>query len=48
MPAIANGPVFLKAAMCNTARNNMAEFKVCKPVHHRTIQINHQLDATIF
>jgi hypothetical protein len=23
-------------------------FKVCKSVHHRTIQINHQLDATIF
>jgi len=20
-------------------------FKVCKPVHHRTIQINHQLGA---
>jgi len=24
------------------------EFKVCKFVHHRTIQINHQPDATIF
>jgi len=24
------------------------EFKVCKSVHHRTIQINHQPDATIF
>jgi hypothetical protein len=24
------------------------KFKVCKPVHHRTIQINHQPDATIF
>ena len=23
-------------------------FKVCKSVHHSTIQINHQLDATIF
>jgi hypothetical protein len=23
-------------------------FKVCKFVHHRTIQINHQPDATIF
>ena len=23
-------------------------FKVCKPVHHRTIQINHQPDAIIF
>ena len=24
------------------------KFKVCKPVHHRTIQINHQPDAKIF
>ena len=24
------------------------KFKVCKSVRHRTIQINHQLDATIF
>jgi len=23
-------------------------FKVCKSVHHRTIQINHQPDATVF
>jgi hypothetical protein len=23
-------------------------FKVCKSVHHRTVQINHQPDATIF
>jgi len=23
-------------------------FKICKSVHHRTIQINHQPDATIF
>jgi len=23
------------------------EFKVCKSVHHHTIQINHQLEATI-
>jgi hypothetical protein len=23
------------------------KFKVCKPVHHHTIQINPQLDATI-
>jgi hypothetical protein len=25
-----------------------SKFKVCKSVHHRTIQINHQPDATIF
>jgi len=25
----------------------MLKFKVCKSVHHHTIQINHQLDATI-
>ena len=24
------------------------KFKICKPVHHRTIQINHQPDPTIF
>ena len=24
------------------------KFKVCKSVHHRTIQINHQIDVTIF
>jgi hypothetical protein len=24
------------------------EFNVCKSVHHGTIQINHQLDATVF
>jgi hypothetical protein len=23
-------------------------FKVCKSMHHRTIQINHQPDATVF
>ena len=26
----------------------MVAFKVCKSVHHRTIQIDHQPDATIF
>jgi len=26
----------------------MFKFKVCKSVHHRTIQINHQPDTTIF
>jgi hypothetical protein len=24
------------------------KFKVCKPVHHCTIQINHQPDVTVF
>jgi hypothetical protein len=28
--------------------NFNVKFKVCKSVHHRTIQINHQPDATIF
>jgi hypothetical protein len=28
--------------------NLNVKFKVCKSVHHRTIQINHQRDATIF
>jgi hypothetical protein len=26
----------------------LSKFKVCKSVHHRTIQINHQPDETIF
>jgi hypothetical protein len=29
-------------------KNLNVKFKVCKSVHHRTIQINHQPDATIF
>jgi hypothetical protein len=28
--------------------NSTYIFKVCKSVHHRAIQINHQPDATIF
>jgi hypothetical protein len=31
-----------------TEQNNTKWFKVCKSVHHRTIQINHQPGATIF
>ena len=27
---------------------SVLKFKVCKSVHHRTIQINHQPDATVF
>jgi hypothetical protein len=30
------------------AKNLNVKFKVCKSVHHRTIQINHQPDATVF
>jgi hypothetical protein len=33
-----------KSVQCNATY----EFKVCKSVHHRTVQINHQPDATIF
>jgi hypothetical protein len=32
----------------NYVMNYVQEFKVFKSVHHRTIQINHQPDATIF
>ena len=28
--------------------NLNTKFKICKSVHHRTIQINHQPDATLF
>jgi len=31
-----------------TGTTTHSEFKVCKSVHHCTIQINHQPDATIF
>ena len=31
-----------------TILNILYKFKFCKSVHHRTIQINHQPDATIF
>jgi len=27
--------------------NQVNTFKVCKSVYHHTIQINHQLDATV-
>jgi len=30
------------------AKNLNVKFKVCKSVYHRTIQINHQPDATVF
>jgi hypothetical protein len=30
------------------AKNLNVKFNVCKSVHHRTIQINHQSDANIF
>ena len=35
---------------CNILHNvyHNIKFKVCKSVHHRTIQINHQQDTTIF
>jgi hypothetical protein len=31
-----------------TSQSGIYKFKICKFVRHRTIQINHQLDATIF
>jgi hypothetical protein len=36
----------LRGTICELSHEN--EFKVCKSVHYRTIQINHQPDATIF
>ena len=32
----------------NIPTTSFPKFKICKFVHHRTIQINHQSDATIF
>jgi len=33
--------------VCNVKVHRKFIFKVCKSVHHHTIQINHQIDATI-
>jgi hypothetical protein len=50
-------PLFIKEFFCQVniftgfricGRIRLAKFKVCKSVHRHTIQINHQLDATIF
>ena len=38
----------LKLYNLTTKRSYKNTFKVCKSVHHRTIQISHQPDATIF
>jgi hypothetical protein len=37
----------MKRFQCAATLHN-SKFKVCKSVHHRTIQINHQPDATVF
>jgi hypothetical protein len=44
-------PLFVPVLFTFTYRvckNLNVKFKVCKSVHHRTIKINHQPDATIF
>jgi hypothetical protein len=33
---------------CSIVVHVIPKFKVCKSVHHRIIQINHQPDATVF
>jgi len=38
----------MSSFICNIMQMNFCIFKVCKSMHHRTIQINHQPDATIF
>jgi hypothetical protein len=38
----------LPSNQCWLSHKTFAELKVCKSAHHRTIQINHQPDATIF
>jgi hypothetical protein len=40
-------PVFFTFYTQRVLKFNV-KFKVCKSVHHRTSQINHQPDATIF
>jgi hypothetical protein len=39
---------FLVHVLFTFCIQSMLKFKVCKSVHHRTIQINHQPDATVF
>jgi len=39
---------FINTDMKLGRQANRQEFKVCTSVQHRTVQINHQPDATIF
>jgi hypothetical protein len=39
---------FVTQYVCFYMMKSLNVFKVCKSVHYRTIQINHQTDATIF
>jgi hypothetical protein len=39
---------FLVHVLITFCIQSVLKFKVCKSVHHRTIQINHQPEATIF
>jgi hypothetical protein len=47
MAAITNSEMEKKNGRRVLVANFKKTFKVCKSVHHHTIQINHQLDATI-
>jgi hypothetical protein len=38
---------FITLLIVKNPDRQRAMFKVCKSVHHRTVQINHQPDATI-
>jgi len=39
---------YLNLELWRNTWSRYVHFKVCKYVHHRTIQINHQPDATVF
>jgi hypothetical protein len=43
-----NATFFLVHALFTFYIQGVLKFKVCKSAHHRTIQIDHQPDATIF
>jgi len=54
---VGNGFILIRIFVMSAIEQNLERqpcflfiflFKICKSVHHRTIQINHQPDATIF
>jgi len=47
-PAVSGTSVYANGYYSYKLKMKFGKFKVCKSVHHRTIEIDHQPDATIF